>query len=91
MEELKDRARAQRDGLATAFDPLREKIEKLKNSFWEIHGDNIKAAAKKYVEKKVKERVAVEASHTSSRPPFSVISTGSIHRSKRRSNITAAV
>jgi hypothetical protein len=68
MEELKGRARAHQDGLATAFDPLREDIERLKSSFWENNRKLVKAAAEKYVELKVKERVAVEVSYTSSRP-----------------------
>ncbi|KAF9650956.1 hypothetical protein BDM02DRAFT_1003302 [Thelephora ganbajun] len=60
VEELKNQANAHRDGLKQAFDPLREQIERLKNNFWEKNGDVIEATAKKYVERKVKERVLVE-------------------------------
>ena len=67
MDELKGQVRAHRDGLATAFDPLREQVERLKNGFWEKNGDVIEAAAKTYIERKIKERVAVEASRISSR------------------------
>ena len=68
MGELEEQAKAHRDGLATAFDPLREQLERLKSDFWGKNGEVIKANARKYVERKVKEMVAVEASFTSSRP-----------------------
>ena len=61
-------AKTHRDALTTAFDPLREQIEKLKNGFWDNHGDTIQANIKNYVERKVKEKVAVEASLPALRP-----------------------
>ena len=67
MEELKGRIKAHRDGLATAFDPLKEQVERLKSGFWEKNGDSVEAAAKRYIERKIKERVPVEASRNSSR------------------------
>jgi len=65
VEELKGQVRAHRGGLATAFDPLREQVERLKGSFWERNGDVVEAAAKRYIERRIKERVTVEASRTS--------------------------
>ena len=79
MDELKGQARAHRDGLATAFDPLRDQIERLKNNFWQRNGDAIKATAKEYIQRKVKERVTVEVSNASTpsgSPPLSIVLTG---------------
>ena len=66
LDELKGQAKAHKDGLATAFNPLREQIESLKNTFWENHREVIEAAAEKYIKHKVKERVTVEVNVTSS-------------------------
>lgn len=60
MNELSNKAKAHRDGLATAFDPLREQIESLKNHFWEKNREVIETSAQKHLVQKVKERVAVE-------------------------------
>ena len=83
-------AKTHRDALATAFDPLREQIEKLKNGFWENHGDTIRANIKNYVERKVKEKVAVEASRAPLKP-LPVMLTGRVCRSRKRSNATVII
>jgi len=66
--ELTTRANAHRDGLATAFDPLREQIESLKANFWEKNQKSIEDAMERYIVQKVKERVAIEVSHAPSVP-----------------------
>lgn len=62
LKELKDQTKAHRDGLAAAFDPLREEIESLKNSFWEKNREVIETTARRYVERRLEERVTVEVS-----------------------------
>jgi len=57
-------ARAHRDGLATAFDPLWEQIELLKKNFCEKNRGVVETIIKEYVERRVKERVTVEVNNT---------------------------
>jgi len=58
-----------RDGLKTAFDPLREQLEQVKATFWEKHGEKLEAGARTYIQQKIKDRVQVEASRSSTATP----------------------
>ena len=61
--------RAHRDGLATAFEPLREQIKLLKRTFWEKNHEAIEVFVRESVQRKLEERVATEASDATSTPP----------------------
>jgi len=62
LDDLKSRARTHRDGLKTAFDPLRDQIETLKAGFWAKNRERLKAITTNYIQQKIKDRVIVEVS-----------------------------
>lgn len=62
LEDLKKRASAHKDGLETAFDPLRADLDELKTGFWAKNREKVEARARDYIAKVTKEKVIAEAS-----------------------------
>jgi len=60
LNDLRARTKAHRDGLKTAFDPLREQIEQAKANFWAKNGGRLEDIIREYVQQKIKDRVRVE-------------------------------
>jgi len=60
VNDFKAQAKVHRDGLKTAFDPLRDQLNELKAGFWPKNRERLEAVIRGYVQKKVKDRVKVE-------------------------------
>ncbi|KAF9783715.1 hypothetical protein BJ322DRAFT_1109564 [Thelephora terrestris] len=60
VKELGARAKVHKEGLKTAFDPLREQIAELKAGFWTKNRDALEGVVRKYVEQKLQDRVRAE-------------------------------
>ena len=66
MAELTSKAKAHRDGLQTAFDPLYGQIESLKANFWKKNSKAIQDVMERYLVEEVKQRVDVEVNYAPS-------------------------
>jgi hypothetical protein len=64
------RANAQREGLKTALDPLREQLDQMKAGFWVKNREILEASVRKYVKEKIKGRVLAEVTKS---PPRSLV------------------
>lgn len=60
VSKLKVQVKEHRDGMASAFNPLRDQIKHYQETFWEKNGEVIEAAARGYIERRVNERVRIE-------------------------------